>query len=51
MKKIILVITVAVILVLSLIVPVFAGGDQVRGEKGQGNVNQEQITDPPPFQP
>ena len=29
--------------------PVFAGGDQVRGEKGQGEVVQVQVQDPPPF--
>ena len=28
---------------------VSAGGDQVRGEKGQGSVNQVQDQDPPPF--
>ena len=28
----------------------FAGGDKVRGENGQGNVNQHQINDPPPFE-
>ena len=30
---------------------VFAGGDQVRGEKGEGSVVQNQVQDPPPFQP
>ncbi len=29
----------------------FAGGDQVRGELGQGDVNQVQVQDPPPFNP
>jgi hypothetical protein len=29
---------------------VFAGGDKVRGDKGQGGVNQEQVQDPPPFE-
>ena len=29
---------------------VFAGGDKVRGEKGEGDVNQVQVQDPPPFQ-
>lgn len=28
-----------------------AGGDKVRGENGQGAVNQVQVQDPPPFQP
>jgi len=27
-----------------------AGGDQVRGEKGEGLVHQWQVEDPPPFQ-
>ena len=27
-----------------------AGGDKVRGENGQGDVNQHQINDPPPFE-
>jgi len=30
--------------------PAYAGGDKVRGDKGQGEVNQEQKEDPPPFQ-
>lgn len=29
----------------------FAAGDKVRGENGQGDVNQVQVMDPPPFQP
>ena len=28
---------------------VSAGGGKVRGENGQGSVNQEQVQDPPPF--
>lgn len=31
--------------------PAFAGGDKVRGDKGQGEVVQVQVQDPPPFQP
>jgi hypothetical protein len=27
-----------------------AGGDKVRGDNGQGSVNQVQVQDPPPFQ-
>ncbi|MCB1127362.1 MAG: hypothetical protein KDM81_12760 [Verrucomicrobiae bacterium] len=27
-----------------------AGGDKVRGDNGQGDVNQVQVQDPPPFQ-
>ena len=37
--------------VLLLAAPVASGGDQVRGAKGQGGVHQEQMQDPPPFQP
>jgi len=51
MKKLIVVLVCALVLTLSLAAPVFAGGDQVRGEKGQGAVNQVQVQDPPPFQP
>jgi hypothetical protein len=29
---------------------VLAGGDKNRGENGQGDVNQVQVQDPPPFQ-
>jgi hypothetical protein len=36
---------------MALASPVFAGGEQIRGEKGQGEVNQEQVNDPPPFKP
>ena len=51
MKKMIF----GVVLVVSLLVAlsasvVYAGSDQVRGENGQGTVNQVQIQDPPPFQ-
>ena len=45
---------VAMVLTLVLIVtasPVLASGDKVRGEEGQGGVNQVQVMDPPPFQP
>ncbi len=31
--------------------PVYAGGDKVRGDGGQGTVHQVQVEDPPPFQP
>ena len=29
----------------------FAGGDQNRGDEGQGTITQVQVQDPPPFQP
>lgn len=51
MKKLFLVLLVVFALTIALASPVFAGGDKVRGEKGQGEVNQEQVQDPPPFQP
>ena len=46
----------AVVMVLALVFvitasPVFAAGGKVRGEVGQGDVNQVQVMDPPPFQP
>jgi hypothetical protein len=51
MKRTILVVLMAAILVLALAIPALAGGDKVRGENGQGDVNQVQVQDPPPFQP
>jgi hypothetical protein len=51
MKKLLLALAVVLALSVSVVSPVFAGGDQVRGEDGQGTVNQVQIQDPPPFQP
>ena len=51
MKKTLFIVLVVVALSIAITSPVFAGGDQVRGEKGQGSVNQEQVQDPPPFQP
>ena len=51
MKKLFLALLISVVLSLSLASPAFAGGDQVRGDNGQGSVNQVQVQDPPPFQP
>ena len=50
MKRILLTLLVVAILCIAVASPVFAGGDQVRGEKGKGEVNQVQVQDPPPFQ-
>jgi len=50
MKKLILSLLVAVMVVLASSVPAFAGGDKVRGDNGQGTVSQVQVQDPPPFQ-
>lgn len=51
MKRVLITLMVVAILTFCLASPVFAGGDKVRGEKGQGEVNQVQVQDPPPFQP
>ena len=51
MKKILFILLVVIALSVAITSPVFAGGDQVRGEKGQGAVVQVQDQDPPPFQP
>ncbi len=51
MKRAILVLFCVVALCILLVSPVAASGDKVRGENGQGDVNQVQIMDPPPFQP
>ena len=49
MKKL-LIITILVILVFaSVSSTALAGGDKVRGDNGQGGVNQVQIQAPPPF--
>ena len=49
MKKL-LIITILVILVLtSISSTALAGGGKVRGENGQGDINQVQVQDPPPF--
>ncbi len=51
MKRTLFILLTIVALSLSLTSPVFAGGDQVRGENGEGSVVQVQVQDPPPFQP
>ena len=50
MKRLLLIMLVVAALSISVTSPVFAGGDKVRGDKGQGEVNQVQVQDPPPFQ-
>jgi len=50
MKKRILTLAFAVILLIMTFTPVSAGGDKVRGDNGQGGVVQTQVQDPPPFQ-
>ena len=51
MKRIALTFIAVIVLTLSITVPAFASGDKVRGEKGEGDVRQFQVMDPPPFQP
>jgi hypothetical protein len=51
MKKTLASLLLVAILSLVVALPAFAGGDQVRGENGQGTVTQVQVQNPPPFQP
>ena len=51
MKRLIVVTGLVTLLFVLTTSAVFAGGGQVRGENGQGSVVQNQVQDPPPFQP
>jgi len=51
MKKTFANLVIVALLLLATAMPALAGGDQVRGDNGQGGVNQHQVMDPPPFQP
>ena len=51
MKRIFFALLITLVLTVALTSTAFAGGDKVRGEKGQGEVNQVQVQDPLPFQP
>jgi hypothetical protein len=51
MKKIAIITLIVTALVVATTSAVFAAGDKVRGENGQGAVVQVQVQDPPPFQP
>ena len=51
MKRLALILVAVIVLTLSITSSAFAAGGQVRGENGQGDVNQVQVQDPPPFQP
>ena len=51
MRRIALVLLVVAALSISMVSPVLAGGDQVRGDKAEGPAYQVQEQDPPPFQP
>ena len=46
MKKIVLVLLVAITLFIFTVSPVFAGGDQVRGDKAEGPAYQIQEQEP-----
>ena len=50
MKRVALALVVVVTVVVSMTSSALAGGDKVRGAKGDGTVNQVQVQDPPPFQ-
>ena len=50
MKRIVAAVLVALTLLLVVTSPVFAGGDQVRGDKAAGPANQYQEMNPSPFQ-
>ena len=50
MKTILFTILLVGVLTITLASPAFAGGDKVRGENGEGKVEQVQVQDPPPFQ-
>ena len=49
-KKALCIILVVAALTICFASSAFAGGDKVMGEKGQGEVNQVQVQDTPPFQ-
>ena len=51
MKQKLLVLLVVAAFLVSTTATALAGGDKVRGDKGQGGVNQVQVENPPPFQP
>ncbi len=51
MRKTFASLLIVALLIIATAVPAWADGDQVRGENGQGSVNQVQVQDPPPFQP
>jgi len=48
MKKAFTLVAVS-LLILAVASTAFAGGDKVRGEKGEGEVRQVQVMDPFPF--
>lgn len=51
MKKALLVVAVVILVTAVISSTALASGGKVRGENGQGDINQVQVMDPPPFQP
>lgn len=51
MKRTLLILLVIVALSIAGTSPVFAGGDKVRGDEGQGEVNQEWVNLQAPWTP
>jgi hypothetical protein len=51
MKKMFISLLIVIAVSLAVALPALAGGDQVRGDNGQGAVTQVQVQNPPPFQP
>jgi hypothetical protein len=51
MKRLLIALVLVAVLFILSTSTVSAGGDKVRGDNGQGSVNQVQIQDPPRFQP
>ena len=49
MKAKLITLVIAIVMLISFVSPVFAGGGKNRGEVGQGSVHQQQVQDPPPF--
>jgi len=51
MRKMLFTLFIVAMLCIAATSTAFAAGGKVRGENGQGQVNQIQVQDPPPFQP
>jgi hypothetical protein len=51
MKKTLVNLLIAAVLILVTALPALAEGGQVRGDNAQGSATQVQVQDPPPFQP
>ncbi len=51
MKKTLLVVVIVLLVTAVISSTALASGGKIRGENGQGAVNQVQVENPPPFQP